>query len=166
MDEHAALVAIAERLAAAGDDAAMLPTAGFDAQLVVSTDMLHASTDFPTGTTAYTRGWRAVGASLSDIAAMGARPVAAVAVIAETALVGEVIDAVIDGAEAVCESVGAPTWAVTSMSVRNQRSSRRRWAPPTNPCAEMEQPLESRCMSRGRSGAPARQWRRTMPARW
>lgn len=107
MDEHAALVAIAERLAAAGDDAAMLPTAGFDAQLVISTDMLHASTDFPTGTTAYTRGWRAVGASLSDIAAMGARPVAAVAVIAETALVGEVIDAVIDGAEAVCESVGA-----------------------------------------------------------
>jgi len=107
MDEHAALVAIAERLAAAGDDAAVLPTADFDAQLVISTDMLHASTDFPAGTTAYTRGWRAVAASLSDIAAMGARPVAAVAVIAETALEGEVLNAVIDGAAAVCESVGA-----------------------------------------------------------
>ena len=107
MDEHAALVSIAERLAAAGDDAAVVPTAGFDAQLVISTDMLHASTDFPTGTTAFTRGWRAVAASLSDIAAMGARPVAAVAVIAEDTLEGEAIAAVIDGAEAVCESVGA-----------------------------------------------------------
>jgi thiamine-monophosphate kinase len=107
MDEHAALVAIADRLAAAGDDAAVLPTAGFDAQLVISTDMLHASADFPAATTAYTRGWRAVAASLSDIAAMGARPVAAVAVIAETALEQRSIDAVIDGAVAACESVGA-----------------------------------------------------------
>ena len=107
MDEHAALVAIADRLAAAGDDAAVLPTAGFDDQLVISTDMLHASADFPTGTTPYTRGWRAVGASLSDIAAMGARPVAAVAVIAETALQQQTIDATIDGAAAVCEAVGA-----------------------------------------------------------
>jgi thiamine-phosphate kinase len=107
MDEHAALVAIADRLAAAGDDAAVLPTAGFDDQLVISTDMLHAAADFPAGTTAYTRGWRAVGASLSDIAAMGARPVAAVAVIAEPELEEGMIDAVIDGADAVCRSVGA-----------------------------------------------------------
>ena len=107
MDEHAVLAAIADRLAAAGDDAAVLPTAGFDDQLVISTDMLHASADFPAGTAAHTRGWRAVGASLSDLAAMGARPVAAVAVIAETALEAEAIAAVIDGAEEVCESVGA-----------------------------------------------------------
>ncbi len=35
--------------------------------------MLHERTDFPPGTTRYTAGWRAVGASLSDVAAMGPR---------------------------------------------------------------------------------------------
>jgi thiamine-monophosphate kinase len=73
MDERTALRVLADALPAAGDDAAVVE------DLVVTTDMLHETTDFPVGTTRYTAGWRAVGASLSDVAAMGVPAVAAVA---------------------------------------------------------------------------------------
>ena len=76
MDERAALRRIAASLPAAGDDAAVV------GGLVVTTDMLHERADFPDGTTRYTAGWRAVVASLSDVAAMGAAATAAVAVYA------------------------------------------------------------------------------------
>ena len=56
MDERAALKHLAAALPAAGDDAAVVDG------LVVTTDMLHETTDFPAGTTRYTAGWRAVGA--------------------------------------------------------------------------------------------------------
>ena len=62
MDERAALALVGEHVDAAGDDCAVVDG------LVVTTDMLHESTDFPAGTTRYTAGWRAVGASLSDVA--------------------------------------------------------------------------------------------------
>jgi thiamine-monophosphate kinase len=101
MDERAALSRIADRLPAAGDDAAVV-----DGH-VLTTDMLHETTDFPDGVTRYTAGWRAVGASLSDVAAMGARAVAAVAVYAAPAFEPDELDAFIDGAVAVCESVDA-----------------------------------------------------------
>ena len=71
MDERTALGLLAERLGPAGDDAATI-----DGQ-VLTTDMLHDRTDFPDGTTRYTAGWRAVGASLSDVASMGADATAA-----------------------------------------------------------------------------------------
>jgi len=74
MDERAALAVVGDLVDAAGDDAAIVEG------LVVTTDMLHERTDFPAGTTRYTAGWRAVGASLSDVAAMGADATAAVAV--------------------------------------------------------------------------------------
>jgi thiamine-monophosphate kinase len=45
-----------------------------DTYLVATTDMLHEKTDFPPAMTDWQRGWMAVAASLSDIAAMGARP--------------------------------------------------------------------------------------------
>ncbi|MUV89902.1 thiamine-phosphate kinase, partial [Halapricum sp. CBA1109] len=79
MDERTVLGLLADRLPAAGDDAAVVDG------LAVTTDMLHERTDFPAGTTRYTAGWRAVGASLSDLAAMGAEPVGAVAVYAAPA---------------------------------------------------------------------------------
>jgi thiamine-monophosphate kinase len=41
---------------------------------VITTDMLHASTDFPRGITCRQAGWMAVAVTLSDIAAMGAAP--------------------------------------------------------------------------------------------
>ncbi|WP_226022759.1 thiamine-phosphate kinase [Halomicrobium salinisoli] len=101
MDERAALAAIADRLPAAGDDCAVV-----DGQ-VITTDMLHEATDFPAGTTRYTAGWRAVGASLSDVASMGAAATAAVAVYAAPEFDPEELSAFLDGAADVCDAVGA-----------------------------------------------------------
>lgn len=99
MDERSALGLIAEHLDPAGDDAAVVDG------LVVTIDMLHESTDFPPGTTRYTAGWRAVGASLSDVAAMGGEPTAAVAVYGAPTFDGEEITAFVDGARDVCAAV-------------------------------------------------------------
>ncbi len=101
MDERTALELIGDRLPAAGDDAAVV-----DGQ-VLTTDMLHDRTDFPEGTTRYTAGWRAVGASLSDVAAMGADATAAVAVYAAPAFDPGELREFVDGAQDVCERVGA-----------------------------------------------------------
>jgi thiamine-monophosphate kinase len=101
MDERTALGLLGDRLSAAGDDAAVV-----DGQ-VVTTDMLHDRTDFPDGTTRYTAGWRAVGASLSDVAAMGADATAAVAVYAAPAFDETDLADFVDGASEVCEAVGA-----------------------------------------------------------
>ncbi|WP_324665261.1 thiamine-phosphate kinase [Haloarcula sediminis] len=101
MDEQTALGLIGDRLPAAGDDCAVV-----DGQ-VITTDMLHERTDFPEGTSRYTAGWRAVGASLSDVAAMGAEATAAVAVYAVPTFDEAELSAFLDGATAVCEAVGA-----------------------------------------------------------
>jgi len=100
MDERAVLSQLSTYLPDAGDDAAVVD------DLVITTDMLHESTDFPDGTTRYTAGWRAVGASLSDVAAMGADGVAAVAVYAAPTFSWEEVASFVDGAQAVCESGG------------------------------------------------------------
>ena len=101
MDERAALDALAERVPAAGDDCAVID------EWVLTTDMLHETTDFPAGTTSYTAGWRAVGASLSDVAAMGAAARAAVAVYATPTFDERELLAFVRGAWEVCEEVGA-----------------------------------------------------------
>jgi thiamine-monophosphate kinase len=101
MDERAALARLADLLPAAGDDAARV------GDLVVTTDMLHETTDFPAGTTRYTAGWRSVGASLSDVAAMGADALAAVAAYGAPTFEFEEITAFVEGAGDVCEAVGA-----------------------------------------------------------
>ena len=101
MDERAALQLIAEVLPAAGDDAAVV-----DGR-VLTIDMLHETTDFPDGTTRYTAGWRTVGASLSDVAAMGARAVAAVAVYAAPSFDPDDLESFVRGARDVCEAVNA-----------------------------------------------------------
>ncbi|WP_408957003.1 thiamine-phosphate kinase [Natrinema sp. 74] len=100
MDERAALRLLSGELEAAGDDAAVVDG------LVVTTDMLHERTDFPPGTTRYTAGWRAVGASLSDVAAMGAEATAAVAAYAAPAFDRDDLLAFVRGASDVCERVG------------------------------------------------------------
>lgn len=101
MDERSALRALAATLPAAGDDAAVVDG------LVVTTDMLHERSDFPTGTTRYTAGWRAVGASLSDVAAMGADATCAVAVYAAPEFDEADLGAFIEGTQDVCHAVGA-----------------------------------------------------------
>ena len=97
MDESAALAMLAEKLEHAGDDAAVIDN------LVITTDMLHAKTDFPDGVSHYTAGWRSVGASLSDVAAMGATGKGAVAVYASPEFDEDDLGAFIDGAVTVCE---------------------------------------------------------------
>ncbi|AEM56067.1 thiamine-monophosphate kinase [Haloarcula hispanica N601] len=101
MDERAALADLADRLPDAGDDCAVV-----DGQ-VITTDMLHERTDFPTGTTRYTAGWRAVAASLSDVAAMGADATAAVAAYGAPSFEADELAAFVDGAQDVCHAVGA-----------------------------------------------------------
>ncbi|WP_128904488.1 thiamine-phosphate kinase [Halorubrum amylolyticum] len=101
MNERDALRALAADLPHAGDDAAVV------GDTVITTDMLHERTDFPPGTTRYTAGWRAVGASLSDVAAMGATATAAVAVYADATFEEEELDRFVAGAVDVCEAVDA-----------------------------------------------------------
>lgn len=100
MDEQAVLKRLADRVPMAGDDAAVVDG------LVVTTDMLHQSTDFPQGTTRYTAGWRAVGASLSDVAAMGAEAVATVAVYGAPEFEWDQIELFVSGAMDVSTSAG------------------------------------------------------------
>jgi thiamine-monophosphate kinase len=69
--------------------------------------MLHETTDFPDGTTRYTAGWRAVGASLSDVAAMGVPAVASVAAYAAPRFEEAELTAFVRGAGDVSEAVGA-----------------------------------------------------------
>ncbi|WP_430503787.1 thiamine-phosphate kinase [Haloparvum sp. PAK95] len=101
MDEREALRRLATDLPHAGDDAAVVDGT------VITTDMLHERTDFPSGTTRYTAGWRAVGASLSDVAAMGADATAAVAVYADVAFDPDELNAFLEGARDVCAAVDA-----------------------------------------------------------
>ena len=100
MDERSALRSLAAALPAAGDDAAVIDG------LAVTTDMLHERSDFPPGTTRYTAGWRAVGASLSDLGAMGAEATCAVAVYAAPEFDPDELDAFVRGASEVCRRVG------------------------------------------------------------
>jgi thiamine-monophosphate kinase len=100
MDERTVLKLLSGTLDHAGDDAAVVE------DLLITTDMLHETTDFPDGTTKYTAGWRAVGASLSDLAAMGGEATAAVAVYAAPEFREAEIRGFVAGASDVCEVVG------------------------------------------------------------
>lgn len=55
------------------DDCAVIDAG--DNLLVATTDMLHLETDFPSAASAWQIGWMSVAVNLSDIAAMGARPI-------------------------------------------------------------------------------------------
>lgn len=101
MDEREALTLLADELSAVGDDAAVV------GDHLVTTDMLHERTDFPAGTTRYTAGWRTVGASLSDVAAMGGEATAAVAVYAAPTFREDELRAFLRGAREVSALVGA-----------------------------------------------------------
>jgi len=101
MDERAALDLVGGLVSSAGDDAAVVG----DTALTI--DMLHETTDFPPGTTRYTAGWRAVGASLSDVAATGADATAAVAAYAAPEFDEAELSEFVAGANEVCDAVGA-----------------------------------------------------------
>lgn len=101
MDEREALSLVGDSVSAAGDDCAVVDG------LVLTTDMLHETTDFPDGVSRYTAGWRAVGASLSDVAAMGADATAALAVYAAPRFEAGQLTAFLDGCTDVCSAVDA-----------------------------------------------------------
>lgn len=74
MDERGLIRAISPLLGdgATSDDCAVLRHGG--ECLVLSTDMLHETTDFPVGMTDAEIGWMAAAVTISDIAATGAEP--------------------------------------------------------------------------------------------
>jgi thiamine-monophosphate kinase len=85
------------------DDCAVLSCS--DDLLVVTTDMLHESTDFPAGITDWQIGWMSAAVSLSDIAAMGARPgILLLAVGLDHSLR---LRDILEGAQACCRATGA-----------------------------------------------------------
>ncbi len=104
MRESQILAIIRDRVTEAGDDAAVIPFGATN--LILTTDMLHRATDFPAGASARTIGWRAVAVSLSDLAAMGARPLGVVLAHGDPDLTGPFTTGVLDGAIACCTLVG------------------------------------------------------------
>ncbi|MDK2891610.1 thiamine-phosphate kinase [Methanohalophilus sp.] len=67
-------------IAGAGKDDCAIIKVGDDS-LVVTTDMLHRKTDFPSGMSAWQIGWMSAAVNFSDIAAMGAAPVGLLAAV-------------------------------------------------------------------------------------
>ena len=104
MRESSVLKLIAKRVRAQ-DDAAVVPFR--DTNLILTTDMLHRESDFPPGTTPRTIGWRSVAVSLSDLAAMGARPISVLLALADPVLDRKLVQGVLDGAISCCDSVSA-----------------------------------------------------------
>lgn len=96
-----------EVLVGAGpDDCAVLKLNG-EEYLVITTDMLHKTTDFPVEMTPWQMGWMSAAVNLSDIAAMGAEPqgiLMAIGMPAETELV--FVEELARGVQACAEFCG------------------------------------------------------------
>jgi thiamine-monophosphate kinase len=84
------------------DDCAVFSCSEYE--LVATTDMLHTSTDFPERMTDWQIGWMSAAVTLSDIAAMGARPLMLLLAVGLDQP-GHMHD-IIKGAEDCCVSVG------------------------------------------------------------
>ncbi|KQC04481.1 MAG: thiamine-monophosphate kinase [Methanoculleus sp. SDB] len=120
MDDRELLATVTAVLgpSAVADDCAVL-ACGADL-LVVSTDMLHETTDFPSGMTDSQIGWMAVAVTLSDIAAMGAAPEAVL--IAAGLDRWQRLEGILRGARACadahgCGIVGGDTDAHTELTI-------------------------------------------------
>lgn len=85
------------------DDCGIIPFR--DTNLVFTTDMLHKKTDFPPGITFYTIGWRSAAVSLSDLAAMGSRPLALTVAYGAPDLDWKNIEPILDGVVDCCRQV-------------------------------------------------------------
>ncbi len=100
MRERDVIKLLSERLPI-GDDCAVIPFK--KANLLLTTDMLHRRTDFPDKTTPYTMGWRAVAVSLSDIAAMGGKPLGVVMALGAPKFEKSFIEELVAGATECCK---------------------------------------------------------------
>jgi thiamine-monophosphate kinase len=85
------------------DDCAVIPCSGD--VLVATTDMLHEATDFPPGITDWQIGWMSAAVTLSDIAAMGARP--GIILLAIGLDRGYRLRNILEGARDCCTATGA-----------------------------------------------------------
>jgi len=85
------------------DDCCLIKTGGEN--IILSTDMLHESTDFPKGMTDWQIGWMSAAVTLSDIASCGAVPLAVL--LAAGLDEPERISGITSGAKECCESFGA-----------------------------------------------------------
>lgn len=120
MDERGLIRSLAPILGAAAtaDDCAAIRHGG--EWLLLSTDMLHETTDFPAGMTDGEIGWMAAAVTISDIAAMGAQPVA---LLLATGLDRpERLAGITEGANACCRAygctlVGGDTDAHTELTI-------------------------------------------------
>ncbi|HWQ44451.1 MAG TPA: thiamine-phosphate kinase [Methanosarcina barkeri] len=91
---------------AGSDDCAVLDLKGEDC-LVVTTDMLHRTTDFPEEMTPWQMGWMSAAVNLSDIAAMGAEPTGVVMAIGMPADTGVAfVEELAKGMQACAEFCG------------------------------------------------------------
>jgi thiamine-monophosphate kinase len=104
MHEFDALARLTDELGVS-DDCAAVGTPD-EANLLLTTDMLHETTDFPDGVTPYTVGWRSAAVSLRDVAGSGGRAVAVVAAYGAPEF-DDGLNGFVRGASEVCESVGA-----------------------------------------------------------
>lgn len=105
MDERALLAQLSPilRQGVTDDDCAVLEHGG--EYLVWSTDMLHEHTDFPEGITDRQIGWMSAAVTLSDIAAMGAEPLALLVAVGLDR--PERLLPLMEGAEECCRRFGA-----------------------------------------------------------
>jgi thiamine-monophosphate kinase len=105
LDEHDAKQIVREILGTEHtlDDCAVIPCS--DDMLVATTDMLHEETDFPPGITDWQVGWMSVAVTLSDMAAMGARPGIVLLAIGLDRV--SRLRQILDGAKACCTWAGA-----------------------------------------------------------
>ena len=104
MDEFGALAHLADELGVS-DDCAAIDTPD-ESHLLLTTDMLHETTDFPDDVTSRTVGWRSAAVSLSDVAGSGGRALAVVAAYGAPEF-DDRLDAFVRGASGACETVGA-----------------------------------------------------------
>lgn len=88
-----------------GDDAAMVRCPP-DEELLITTDTLNEGIHFPAGTPAHAIGYRALAVSLSDLAAMGARPLWALVTLSVPSVDEEWLKKFADGVFSVAEKFG------------------------------------------------------------
>jgi thiamine-monophosphate kinase len=106
MDDRALVKKIAEIIGSetVADDCAAIPC-GAGGTLVVSTDMLHRTTDFPEGMTDEEIGWMSVAVTISDLAGSGAQPEAVVLAVGLSD--PACLEGIIRGADSCCKTYGA-----------------------------------------------------------
>lgn len=105
MDERGLIRGISAILpdGSTADDCAVIPHGG--ELLLLTTDMLHETTDFPVGMTDAEIGWMAAAVTISDLAGMGARPLALL--LASGLDRPERLAGITEGAARCCRTYGA-----------------------------------------------------------